>query len=105
MVDSTGRFDERWSGARDGRRSSAAVGSLGDPGGRRCGESTTEPYYAGEVDYGDRAEHCWNGDHGNPNHLSRHLSRLSYNTMYVPKILARIEASAPEGADLTSWRY
>ena len=23
-------------------------------------ESTTNPYYNGEVDYGDRAEHCWN---------------------------------------------
>ena len=26
-------------------------------------ESTTDPYYDGFVDYGDRAEHCWNGDH------------------------------------------
>jgi hypothetical protein len=64
-------------------------------------ESTTDPYYGGEVDYGDRAEHCWNGDHENGNHISR----LRYNTRYVPKILARIEASAPTGADLTSWRY
>ena len=64
-------------------------------------ESTTDPYYAGEVDYGDRAEHCWNGDHENGNHISR----LRYNTFYLPKILARIEASAPAGADLTSWRY
>jgi hypothetical protein len=64
-------------------------------------ESTTDPYYAGEVDYGDRAEHCWNGDHSNGNHLSR----LRYNTMYLERILERIEASAPEGADLTSWRY
>ncbi len=64
-------------------------------------ESTTTPYYGGEVDYGDRAEHCWNGDHENGNHLSR----LRYNTMYLPKILKRIETTAPEGADLTSWRY
>ena len=64
-------------------------------------ESTTNPYYNGEVDYGDRAEHCWNGDQNNPNHISR----LRYNTMYVPKIMARIESSAPAGADLTSWRY
>ncbi len=64
-------------------------------------ESTSDPYYAGEVDYGDRAEHCWNGDHENGNHISR----LRYNTMYLPKILRRIEQSAPEGADLTSWRY
>jgi len=64
-------------------------------------ESTTDPYYAGEIDYGDRAEHCWNGDHENGNHISR----LRYNTMYLPRILERIEATAPEGADLTSWRY
>ncbi len=64
-------------------------------------ESTTDPYYAGEIDYGDRAEHCWNGDHVNGNHISR----LRYNTMYVPRILERIKATAPEGADLTSWRY
>ncbi|GGG55242.1 hypothetical protein GCM10011414_26380 [Croceivirga lutea] len=64
-------------------------------------ESTTDPYYAGEVDYGDRAEHCWNGDQENPNHISR----LRYNSMYVPKIMKRIQESAPAGADLTSWRY
>ena len=64
-------------------------------------ESTTDPYYGGQVDYGDRAEHCWNGDHENPNSLSR----LRYNTFYLPRILQRIEESAPEGADLTSWRY
>ncbi len=64
-------------------------------------ESTTDPYYNGEVDYGDRAEHCWNGDQENPNHISR----LRYNTMYVPRILRRIEAAAPRGADLASWRY
>ncbi|MBT8219119.1 MAG: hypothetical protein KJP00_04815 [Bacteroidia bacterium] len=64
-------------------------------------ESTTDPYYDGEVDYGDRAEHCWNGDQENPNHISR----LRYNSMYVPKIMKRIAESAPAGADLTSWRY
>jgi len=64
-------------------------------------ESTTDPYYSGVVEYGDRAEHCWNGDHENGNYLSR----LRYNTMYLPRILERIEAAAPEGADLTSWRY
>jgi hypothetical protein len=64
-------------------------------------ESTTDPYYSGEVDYGDRAEHCWNGDQERPNHLSR----LRYNEMYIPKILDRIKKSAPRGADLTSWRY
>lgn len=64
-------------------------------------KKTNTPFYNGEVDYGDRAEHCWNGDHEHPNYISR----LRYNTMYLPKILQRISASAPRGADLKSWRY
>ncbi len=62
---------------------------------------TTNPPYEGEVKYGDRAEHCWNGDPTLPNYLSR----LHYNTMYLPKILDRIQKTAPPGADLTSWKY
>ncbi|WP_036196296.1 alpha/beta hydrolase-fold protein [Maribacter antarcticus] len=64
-------------------------------------ESTSEPYYDGEVLYGDRAEHCWNGDPELPNAITR----LRYNSMYVPKVMKRIAESAPKGADLTSWRY
>ncbi|HEY9048502.1 MAG TPA: alpha/beta hydrolase-fold protein [Ohtaekwangia sp.] len=64
-------------------------------------KKTTTPFYKGEVDYGDRAEHCWNGDHNNPNYVSR----LRYNTMYLPKILQRIKETAPRGADTRSWRY
>lgn len=64
-------------------------------------KKTESPFYKGEVDYGDRAEHCWNGDHENPNYVSR----LRYNTMYLPRILKRIQESAPKGADLKSWRY
>ncbi len=64
-------------------------------------KKTSNPFYAGEVDYGDRAEHCWNGDHQNPNYVSR----LRYNTMYLPKILKRISETAPKGADVNSWRY
>ena len=64
-------------------------------------EGTSNPYYAGTVDYGDRQEHCWNGDHENSNYISR----LRYNTMYVSKIMDRILSTAPAGADLTSWRY
>jgi hypothetical protein len=64
-------------------------------------KSTTNPPYDGEVKYGDRAEHCWNGDPTLPNYLSR----LHYNTMYFPKILDRIAKTAPPGADVSSWRY
>ncbi len=64
-------------------------------------KKTQSPFYKGEVDYGDRAEHCWNGDHENPNYVSR----LRYNTQYLPKILKRISESAPKGADVKSWKY
>jgi hypothetical protein len=64
-------------------------------------KTTTNPTYGGEVKYGDRAEHCWNGDPNLPNYLSR----LHYHTMYLPKILGRMEKTAPPGADLKSWRY
>ena len=64
-------------------------------------KGTKNPPYGGEVKYGDRAEHCWNGDPTLPNYLSR----LHYNTMYVSKMLERMEKTAPRGADLKSWRY
>ncbi len=63
-------------------------------------ESLT-PAYGGSVAYGDRAEHCWNGDPTLPNAYSR----LHYNTQYLPQILQRMAATAPAGADLSSWRY
>lgn len=64
-------------------------------------KGTANPPYEGEVKYGDRAEHCWNGDPNLPNALSR----LHYNTMYLPKMIERMEKTAPPGADLKSWRY
>jgi len=57
--------------------------------------------YEGEVRYGPRAEHCWNGDPTKPNWYSR----LHYNQMYLPQIVERIQKTAPPGSDLTSWRY
>ena len=60
-----------------------------------------KPPYGGSVAYGDRAEHCWNGDPTLPNAYSR----LHYNYQYLPTILKRISETAPQGADLTSWRY
>jgi S-formylglutathione hydrolase FrmB len=64
-------------------------------------KSTKNPPYGGEVKYGDRAEHCWNGDPSLPNSLSR----LHYNTMYVSKMIERMDKTAPRGADLKGWRY
>ncbi|HKJ02863.1 MAG TPA: hypothetical protein VJ997_10425 [Longimicrobiales bacterium] len=64
-------------------------------------ESTEAPYYAGEVDYGDRAEHCWNGDQSRPNAVSR----LRYIQMFAPRMVQRMMEAHPAGADLSSWRY
>lgn len=64
-------------------------------------ENTENPYYEGEIDYGNRAEHCWNGDHERTNAVSR----LRYNQMFIPRIAERILETAPKGADLKSWRY
>ena len=62
-------------------------------------ENTTNPYYSGEVDYGNGAEHCWNGDQKNPNHISR----LRYNTMYLDKIRNRLKKTAPKNHNLKNW--
>jgi len=64
-------------------------------------DQTKNPPYGGEVTYGPRAEHCWNGDPNLPNAYSR----LHYDFQYLPKILDQIQKTAPPGADLTSWRY
>jgi len=64
-------------------------------------KSTKDPHYDGLVDYGQGAEHCWNGDHERPNAISR----LRYDVMYAGAILERIQKTAPQEADLTSWRY
>ena len=64
-------------------------------------KTTKTPPYDGEVDYGARAEHCWNGDHTRPNATAR----LRYTQFFAPKIVERILATAPKGADVKSWRY
>ena len=61
----------------------------------------TNPSCNCEVDYGDRAEHCWNGDHKNPNYISR----LRYHRMFIPKWSEEVKLRSPKGVDLRSWRY
>jgi hypothetical protein len=53
------------------------------------------------VDYGDRAEHCWNGDQTRANAYSR----LRYAQMVMPWAVERMLQTAPAGSDVTSWRY
>lgn len=60
---------------------------------------TQNPYYNGEVAYGDRAEHCWNGDPTLPNYVTR----LRYNTMYLDEIENRLKETAPEEFNQQNW--
>jgi hypothetical protein len=64
-------------------------------------EGTTDPYYDGVVEYGDRFEHCWTGDHDHPNNVSSH----TVVQRFLPAMVQRMAGTAPAGADLTSWRY
>jgi len=64
-------------------------------------KSLANPTYDGVVDYGDRAEHCWNGDHTQPNYISR----LRYHQMFIGRWVSEIANRAPAGVDLKSWRY
>ena len=64
-------------------------------------KTVTDPPADAEIDYGDRAEHCWNGDHTRPNAYSR----LRYHQMFIPRIMDQIRRNHPAGADTVSWRY
>jgi hypothetical protein len=64
-------------------------------------ESARNPRFEGVIDYGRRAEHCWNGDHSRPNAESR----LRYHQMFIPLAVERMRKTAPAGADLESWKY
>jgi hypothetical protein len=62
---------------------------------------TADPRADAVVDYGDRDEHCWNGDHTRANAYSR----LRYAQMSMPWFVERMLTTAPAGADVRSWRY
>ena len=62
---------------------------------------SAQPAADAVIDYGDRAEHCWNGDHTRSNAWSR----LRYPQMVLPWAVERMIMTAPKGADVSSWRY
>ena len=62
---------------------------------------TANPAADAVVEYGDRDEHCWNGDHMRANAYSR----LRYPQMVMPWAAERMLKTAPAGADTRSWRY
>jgi enterochelin esterase-like enzyme len=60
-------------------------------------EGTTNPHYDGSFDWGARQPHCYSGTPEFPRQTAYHR--------VLPKMQARILATAPPGADTTSWRY
>jgi len=59
------------------------------------------PYYAGEFDYGPNQPHCYSGDPSVP----VKISRLTINQRFMPQMEAWMLKTAPNGADVKSWRY
>ncbi len=60
-------------------------------------EGTTDPYYAGSFDWGERQPHCYSGTPEFPGQTA--------HQRVLPLMLDRILSTAPPGADVTSWRY
>ena len=58
-------------------------------------ESTDTPHYRGSVAWGQRQPHCWTGAPEGTSFLSH----------YLPEMAAHVEATAPAGADVTSWKH
>jgi putative esterase len=64
-------------------------------------KSASNPSSDAAVDYGQRDEHCWSGDHEHVNAISR----LTYSNRFIPIMAAHWLKTAPAGADTASWRY
>ena len=59
-------------------------------------ETTTEPYYRGTFDFGQRKPHCYAGNFD---------PQVGLNQHYIPEMVKHMEETAPKGADVSSWKY
>ncbi len=59
-------------------------------------DKTTNPYYRGSFEYGERKPHCYGGNYD---------PAVGFNQHYIPEMVNQMELSAPKGADLQSWKY
>ena len=59
-------------------------------------ETTTEPYYRGTFDFGQRKPHCYAGSFD---------PKVGLNQHYLPEMVKHMAETAPKGADLGSWKY
>lgn len=59
-------------------------------------QATTDPYYRGTFDFGQRKPHCYTGNFD---------PKVGLNQHYLPEMVKHMEETAPKGADLGSWKY
>jgi hypothetical protein len=59
-------------------------------------EDTTDPYYRGSFEFGVRKPHCFTGEYDRSVGMVQH---------YLPQMIEHMEATAPPGADVKSWKY
>jgi hypothetical protein len=59
-------------------------------------ENTTDPYYRGSFEFGVRKPHCFTGEYDRSVGMVQH---------YLPQMIEHMEATAPSGADVKSWKY
>lgn len=59
-------------------------------------DKTTDPYYQGSFEFGMRKPHCYPGEIDPAAGINQH---------YWPEMVKHMEETAPEGADLKSWKY
>ncbi len=64
-------------------------------------DTTNNPYYAGDFEYGPHQPHCWTGGEG----LTTFEGYLTMHQRTLAKAAAWMDKSAPAGADTTSWKY
>ena len=59
-------------------------------------DTTTDPYYRGSFEFGVRKPHCYAGDIDPAAGINQH---------YWPEMVKHMEETAPQGADVKSWKY
>jgi hypothetical protein len=70
---------------------------LNDPG--------TTPAANATFDYGARMPHCYTGEPTGMKKFEPWYAGSSVNQRVLPKMVERMEKTAPPGADLKSWKY
>ena len=64
-------------------------------------QETRAPHSDATFDYGARSPHCYGGE------VPAYAAATGLSTLdrLLPQMVAHMIASAPKGADVTSWRY